>query len=418
MMVAQTAALTIDPQLLSQVPLNKKGINSSQFKTIANIMTKIQKVNPNIEEIYTMGKTSKPGIWHFIVDPNYPKEEEITQGMPSAFPGDDYDASRFEQMLKAFEGPSADTKIEVDEWGVTLSGYAPIHNKAGEAIAMIGMDVAADDVHKIQQQVHNRALLVLGLGVVLSLGLGVLISRGLATPINRLVEGTRHIAKGDLEYQVKIGGSKEIKELANALNSMAQSLLEAKKKLHSYFYRVVQSLVQILEAKDPYTRGHSERVADYTEKIAACMGISKENVKLLKESAVLHDIGKLEIGEDVLNKKEKLTDQEWDLLRKHPELGVKLLRPVLLSEEMVAVIRGHHERYDGKGYPDHLDGKHVHLFAQIVAVADAYDAMTSNRAYRKALNKKDAIAELKKNSGAQFEAHVVDAFIKILEEET
>ncbi|UCG35666.1 MAG: HD domain-containing protein [Candidatus Omnitrophota bacterium] len=417
-MVAQTAALTIDPGLLSRVPLKKEGINSPQFKTIAAIMAKIQELNPTIEDIYTMSKTSKPGIWKFVVDPNYPSDDEIAQGSPSAYPGDEYDASRFSEMLKAFQGPAADTKLEVDEWGTTLSGYAPIRNKKGEAIAMIGIDVAADNVHKMQQGVHSRALLVFILGIVVSLGLGVLLSKGIATPLNKLVEGTRHIAKGDLQYQVKLGGSREIKELAESFNFMAQALSEAKKKLHSYFYRVVQSLVQILEAKDPYTRGHSERVAAYTEKIASRMGIPKEKVDLLKESAVLHDIGKLGIGEEILNKKERLTDAEWDLLRKHPELGVKLLRPVLLSQDMEAAIKGHHERYDGKGYPDHLDGKHIHLFAQIVAVADAYDAMTSSRAYRKALSKKEAIEELKKNSGVQFEAHVVDAFLRILEEES
>jgi len=414
---AQTAALTINPALLARVPLNKEGVNSSQFRTIAAMMAKIQELNPTIKDIYIMKKTESPGIWQFVVDPNYPSDDEIAQGSPSAYPGAEYNASRFSQMLKAFQGPAADTKLEVDEWGVTLSGYAPIRNKKDEAIAMIGIDVAADDVHKMQQDAHNRALLVFVLGIVVSLGLGIVLSRGIATPLKRLVEGTRHIASGDLQYQVEPAGSREIKELAQSFNSMAQTLSEAKKKLHGYFYRVVQSLVQILEAKDPYTRGHSERVAGYTEKIAQRMGIPKEKVDLLKESAVLHDIGKLGIGEEILNKKEKLTDEEWDLLRKHPELGVKLLRPVLLSEEMEAAIKGHHERYDGRGYPDHLDGSHTHLFAQIVAVADSYDAMTSNRAYRKALSKKEAIEELKKNRGVQFQAHVVDAFLKILEEE-
>ena len=417
MIIAQTAALVVDVDTLQQIPLNHEGINTPQYKIIAEKLRKIKKVNPPIRYIYTMTKTNQEGIWEFIVDPDAPTEAEEKKGLTS-YPGDKYNARRFPEMLKAFNSPSADKQLEADEWGVFLSGYAPIRDKNAEAIAILGVDIKAEDVYKTQQEVNRRAIFVLGLGVILSVALGMLISKRIADPINKLVDGTRHIAQGNLQYQVKIRGADEISELARSFNSMAISLYEARKKLHGYFYRVIQAMIRILEAQDPYTRGHSERVAEYTEKIALRMGFAKDKVELLKESAVLHDIGKLGIEKNILNKKDKLTDEEWEILRQHPAMGVTILKPVLLTEEMSEIIRGHHERYDGEGYPDKLSGENINLLAKIVSVADAYDAMTSPRAYRPALNKEKAIEELKKNRGNQFDARIVDIFIQILQEES
>jgi putative nucleotidyltransferase with HDIG domain len=416
MATAQITALTIDTKALMSVPLRKNGTDSRQFKRIANKLNKVIETNPLIEDIYTMKKTDVKGKWQFIVDPQLADEEQLTEGI-SNFPGDFYDASRFPEMMKAFDEPAADKQLLVDEWGVTISGYAPIRDPKGKVVAMVGVDVAADDVYALQKGVRLRALYVLLLGTLLSFLLGVVISRWISKPVKQLVVGIRHIADGDLEYQVKEQGADEIKTLASSFNSMAQGLKEARKKLHSYFYRVIQALIRIMEAKDPYTRGHSERVAEYAQKIAQKLGLPPQQVELVKESAVLHDIGKLGIDEKIIDKPGKLTDDEWELLRKHPELGVTLLKPVLLSDEMEQAIRSHQERADGKGYPDHLDSLHTHLFAQIIAVVDAYDAMTSTRSYRKALTKKYAIEELRKNEGKQFDAKIVEVFIDILKNE-
>ena len=147
------------------------------------------------------------------------------------------------------------------------------------------------------------------------------------------------------------------------------------------------------------------------------MQLPPERVKLVKDTALLHDIGKLAIHEHILNKPEKLTDAEWEIVRKHPEIGEEILKPVVLTEEMLAIVRNHHERYDSTGYPDKISGKNINILAAVVTVADAYDAMTSPRAYRWALSKEHAIGELKKNSGTQFHPKVVEAFLKVLEED-
>ncbi len=130
--------------------------------------------------------------------------------------------------------------------------------------------------------------------------------------------------------------------------------------------------------------------------------------------ALLHDIRRFGIQEKILNKKDGLTEEEWEVVRKHPIIGEDILKPILLNEEMLAIVRGHHERYDGKGYPDKLSGDNINIFAAILFVADAYDAMTSLRAYRPALSKQEAIEELQKNRGTQFNPRVVDAFIQAL----
>jgi HD-GYP domain-containing protein (c-di-GMP phosphodiesterase class II) len=416
MIIAQTAALAVDIDTLQQVPLNHEGINTPQYKIIAEKLRKIKEVNSPIRYIYTMAKTNQEGIWQFIVDPDAPTEAEKKKGLTS-YPGDKYNTSRFPEMFKAFGGATADRKLEVDEWGTSLSGYAPIRDKSGKAIAVLGIDIAANDVYMIQRQVHKRAFLVLVWGVILSLLLGMFVSKRITGPIRKLVEGTRRIGTGDLQYQVEISGNDEISELASSFNQMAKNLLEARKKIVGYFYDVVQSMVRILEAKDHYTRGHSERVAEYVAKIATKMGFPKEKIELVTEVALLHDIGKLSIKDNILNKKGKLTEEEWEIVKRHPLIGEDILRPVILNEEMLAMVRGHHECYDGKGYPDQLSGDKVNIFAAILFVADAFDAMTSERAYRSALNRQEAIAELKANSGTQFNPEVVDVFLEILKDE-
>ncbi len=411
MIIVGTASLTIDAETLLEIPLNKDGVESLQYKTIAAKLSRIKDIDPSIVYIYAMTTTEKPDIFKFIIDL---KTNNTYKNRPPAYPGDEYDGSRFPELLKAFTGPSADKHLVKDEWGVFLSGYTPIYDKNGRAVAILGIDMAAEDVYNLQKEVRKRILFVLFIGIILSLALGTLVPGRVTKPIKKLVEGTRHIGRGDLQYQVKVKGDDEISELAVSFNKMAANLFESHKKLLNYFYRVVQSLVRALEARDPYTKGHSDRVAEYSEKIAFKMGLSPEKIELLREAALLHDIGKLGVQEMILNKSLDLTDKEREDIRRHPAIGEDILKPVSLDKEILAVVRGHHERYDGKGYPDKISGDNIDLLASIVAVADSYDAMTSHRSYRKDLNKEEATEQLKSNSGTQFNPKVVDAFLEVL----
>lgn len=411
---AQTAALFVDSSALDSIPLNPEGIKAPAFENIAVQLLRIKQANPLIQYIYIMKMTDKPGIWQFVVDPDALTEKKIKRKVTS-YPGDKYDASRFPGMLNALKGPTTDSELVIDEWGKALSGYAPISDRSGRPVAVLGVDIDAADVYFAEKGLFYRGLFVLLMGVIFSLGLGFIFSARIIDPIKKLIEGTKHLSAGDLKYRVKVNSYDEIGQLAGSFNEMAANLSETREKLHDYFYRVVQAMVRSLEAKDPYTRGHSDRVGDYAYAIAVEMGIAPEKAEELRKAAQLHDIGKLGIHEDILNKTSELSKSEWDIVRKHPEVGEEILRPVFLDAAMLSVVRSHHERYDGTGYPDGLKAGQCGIFAQIASVADAYDAMITARSYKAGMQKDDVIKKLKEGSGAQFNPIVVQAFIKILE---
>ncbi|MBF0384872.1 MAG: HD domain-containing protein [Candidatus Omnitrophica bacterium] len=412
--IATTASLMIDGDKLGKIPLNPGGVDTSEFRDIFEQLKRIKDANKPIKYIYTMARTEKPGILKFIVDADYAKERPSERN--NSYPGTEYDASRFAAMIDSFYGPAADEKITRDQWGYFLSGYAPVYDSLGKIVAILGIDLKADDVYAIQKGVHQRTIMVLILGIFLSFILALFFSKRITRSLSKLVEATRYISSGVL-YKVDVSGAEEMQQLAKAFNTMAASLDESKKNLLNYFYRVVQSLIRILEAKDPYTRGHSERVSEYSEKIALKLGFPPIKAELIKEIAMLHDIGKLAIHDDILNKKDKLSSGDWEQIKQHPVIGEDILKPILITEEMMSIVRQHHERYDGKGYPDKIEGNNLNIYASIVSVADAYDAMTSQRAYRDALTKEEAVGEMLKNRGSQFSPEVVDILIKILNEE-
>lgn len=179
------------------------------------------------------------------------------------------------------------------------------------------------------------------------------------------------------------------------------------------YYKTVKTLTAAIEAKDKYTEGHSRRVEIYTEKIARVLRLSATKVDSLKVAALLHDIGKIGIEDAILRKPGKLSDDEWNKIQAHPQIGLKILEEVGISEDIKNFIIQHHEKYDGTGYPEHLRSKDMPIESAILSLADAYDAMTSYRPYRLAYTKEEAIAIIKQNSGSHFHPKVVEAFLQI-----
>ncbi|MDD5427647.1 MAG: HD domain-containing protein [Candidatus Omnitrophica bacterium] len=413
MTVARAVAMTIDPRPLADIPMDRSAQASPQYRVIETELLKMRSVMPSLAYMYILKKTETPGILQFVIDIH---PGSYAAGAEPAVPGEKYDARPYPELLKAFDAPAADRKMISDKWGVFLSGYSPIRDGDGNVIAVLGIDMAADDVYAAEKETERRAFFVLILGILLSATFGFIIAGRVVSPVKKLVEGTRHISSGDLKYKVPAKGSDEIAELADSFNKMGANLFKAREALLDYFYRAVQSLIRILEARDPSTKGHSDRVAGYAVKIAESMGVSKERIELLREAALLHDIGKLGIHEMILSKK-VLSDEDWHAIRKHPAIGAEILKPVCLDPELLSVIKEHHERYDGKGYPDGLSGGKISLLAAIVSVADSYDAMISDRGYQKTMDKAEAIAQLSANSGSQFDPEVVRAFIKVLEKD-
>jgi HD-GYP domain-containing protein (c-di-GMP phosphodiesterase class II) len=178
---------------------------------------------------------------------------------------------------------------------------------------------------------------------------------------------------------------------------------------------IIYALAATVDAKDHYTYGHSRKVSDYAVVISEALNLPQDKIATIRAAGLLHDIGKVGISDSILNKKGPLTDEEWGAIKTHPQLGVEILRHIIDLVNCLPVILHHHEHYDGKGYPSGLKGNSIPMEARILAIADAYDAMTSPRSYREQLTPQQAFKELKRCAGTQFDAELIDIFYKIVE---
>ena len=177
---------------------------------------------------------------------------------------------------------------------------------------------------------------------------------------------------------------------------------------------MTKSLVMAMDTKDAYTAGHLERVSRYATRLAETLQFPKEEIEAIQEAALLHDIGKLSLPEEILHKTGSLTSEEADVIKKHLELGAKILDPMKFFRPITTLLYHHHERYDGKGYPQGLKGEEIPIGARIVSVVDSFVAMMSERAYRKSMNLEESLDEIQANRGTQFDPDVVDSFLRVI----
>lgn len=193
--------------------------------------------------------------------------------------------------------------------------------------------------------------------------------------------------------------------------NLLQKVEEQSAKIRNSFLGAMTSLVYALEAKDIYTSGHSQKVAELSSTLASELGMPQDKIERIRLAGLLHDIGKIGIKEFILNKRGRLTDEEYQHIRLHPQIGVKILTPIMEDSSILDMVRHHHERYDDKGYPDGLLGNEIPFEASILMLADAYDAMTSARPYHAAMSPEKACEEIKRCSGSQFNPEVAEVFL-------
>lgn len=205
-----------------------------------------------------------------------------------------------------------------------------------------------------------------------------------------------------------------IQENKNYRLYLEEKVEEQSAKIKESFLNSVTCLAYALEVKDEYTSGHSQRVTEIAVAIAEELDISQENIDKLRLAGLVHDIGKIGIKESILNKPGSLTDDEYQHIKSHTGIGERILAPVVEDKEILNIVRAHHERYDGAGYPDRLEAEQIPFGARILAVADTYDAMTSNRSYRQSMSHEAACDEISHYKGKQFDPVVVDAFLKVV----
>jgi HD-GYP domain-containing protein (c-di-GMP phosphodiesterase class II) len=261
-------------------------------------------------------------------------------------------------------------------------------------------------------RIRNHTVLWTGLGIVVAILGGFLLGRGIGRPIIELAKKARHLAAGRFDDKIVIQSNDEIGQLGSAFNNMSAQLEKRIEQLENLFNSSTRTLVAAVEAKDRYTAGHSERVTAYALVLSDMVGLTKRERAIVEISALLHDVGKIGVPESILNKPGRLIRTEYDVIKYHPIQGADIVKKIdhPFAEEVAAAVRAHHERWDGRGYPDGLTGSELSIVARILTVADAFDAMTSNRAYRKGLSPEVAISRLVDEAGSQFDAELVELF--------
>ena len=193
--------------------------------------------------------------------------------------------------------------------------------------------------------------------------------------------------------------------------------IKANKEVKALSVDIMEALAHTIDAKDEYTKGHSVRVAQYSRMLAEKMGLSAKECEDVYYMGLLHDLGKIGVPNAIINSPAKLTKEEYDIVKGHPALGADILSEIKSRPDLMIGARWHHERYDGKGYPDGKKGEEIPLYARIIAVADSYDAMTSNRSYRKHMTQDVVRLEIEKNMGTQFDENVAKHMLEIIDED-
>ncbi len=263
----------------------------------------------------------------------------------------------------------------------------------------------------------RNALQILSIVAIGAVALGALASlwlaRALAKPINQLSQQLRQIAEAhDFSSTVaRTGSSQELDAFTDTFNQMVKSLQAAEAQTELAYVGSIKALAAALDARDTYTAGHSERVSTLSVIIGRQLGLDQRQLDILRLGALLHDIGKIGVADRVLQKNGPLTQDEFELIKMHPTLGAHILRQIPFLSDHIPIVELHHERPDGRGYPKGLLGHATPILARIVHVADAFDAMTTARAYRPAQTTSHAISELWRYAGSQFDTEAVEAFV-------
>ena len=598
--VANCAAVQIDAKALNSLQ-TRKDESSREYIQIKRILKQLENISPDIKHAYTLRPGKRKMVWQFVVDAEE-KSNEISHI------GDDYNVSSLPELRAALSGPNADTNLYEDQRGSLISGYAPINDKSGHAVGIVGVDMSAAQLNRELLEMRQTGILCILVAALLSIVLGNALSCLIISPITPFIERLNAAARGDLETLADDRRSDELGAVARTFNDMLISLKLKDRMLaqmntdfltglnnHRYFqqrlneevelcesrssrvsllmididrfklvndslghkigdnvlqhvagllsetisenrvvsryggeeftiilpdysseealcfgeklrhfildhpftastkqrmdnkddsisisvsisvgvatypdhsteadglimaadialYRAkhlgrnntcvynasvkdgytdpyhvytfiqdpskcaIEALAAAVDARDHYTRNHSENVSKYACDIGDRLGLNGGEMERLRLASLLHDVGKIGVPDRVLNKPSSLTGEETEVIRTHPAVGEAIVRNSRNLDEILPGILYHHEFYDGQGYPSGLSGEEIPLLARIISVADSYDALTTDRPYRRALSPRDAIELIWQNSGTQFDPEIVEIFIQTLKE--
>jgi len=340
------------------------------------------------------------------------------------------------------ERPMTDMKV-VQDWlesgSQVQSALSPFSlDRDGKSISMLGSYATAELDHNallgviaIQDEsaalasvrdMRNQVFFVSLLAAMLALVCGFYFADKLTRPVRELAAGATRIAGGDFSQRVKVLGRTELGELGTSFNRMTdqverfiQDLQRSAEENRELFLGTVKALAAAIDGKDPYTRGHSERVSRFSVATAEGLGLGEDEIEKIRVSALLHDIGKIAIDDRILKKPAALDDREFEIMKTHPQRGYKIMSQIPAMREFLPGMYMHHEMINGMGYPQGLKGDELPMQARIVSVADTFDAMTTERPYQAAMELEAALTRLKSFVGTRYDARVVAAFIAACE---
>ncbi len=274
-------------------------------------------------------------------------------------------------------------------------------------------------IDKADQKFEQAITITIGVGIIVMLVLTWLVfKRWLLKPVKDITSVTTGIASGDLTRRVETKCCAELGLLSDSINSMADSIEVLLTEQESAYLQTLKSLAKALEAKDSYTAKHSARVAKFSVMLGRHIGLENEQLTILQKGALMHDLGKIGVPDSVLNKPAKLDNQEFIQMKSHPVMTATIMKPLGRFKDFVEIAAWHHERWDGKGYPDGLVGEEIPLLARIVSIADTWDAMTGDRVYRKGIPYEKAMKILicERRSG-QWDPELLGEFLQMIEAE-
>jgi len=302
-----------------------------------------------------------------------------------------------------------------------LGSYATAELDADARLGVIAIQDEAAALHSVTDMRRQTALISL-LAATFALLIGFLFAKQLTQPVRDLAEAAQRIAAGNFAQRINVRSRTELGALGESFNQMSdqleryiEDLRRAAEENRELFLGTVKSLAAAIDGKDPYTRGHSERVARFSIAIAERLDLPDDEIEKLRISAILHDVGKIAIDDKILKKPAALTDEEFEVMKQHPQRGYKIMSQIPAMKDFLPGMYMHHEMINGQGYPQGLKGDEIPMQARIVSVADTFDAMTTDRPYQKAMTLDDALARIKTFIGTRYDERVVAALVEACE---
>lgn len=377
---------------------------SKDLLGLDNIVFKIQDSNPDVEYIAIIDNDMKT-IVHSDIRKNgeslKPREGQILKTASNG------------TVIKAVSGFNG-TMFEI------VSPVVFMNKELGSVI----LGINKSSLLNAQSATRKRMMMAFTVILILGISGSIFLSSYLTKPIRELSYGVDELKKGKRSRTLKVYTKDELGRLTESFNEMTAMIIQQHDKIDKYsrdleeaYIATLRILAAAIDARDPYTLGHSTRVSLLSMQLAKEIGFSKEELEELEIACLFHDVGKIKIPDSILLKQYRLDSYEYLEMMRHTEYGADILSKAPSLHNLIQPIRHHHEWYNGTGYPDGLSGDNIPLSAAIISITDAFDAMTSNRPYRKALPLAAALKELRNFSGIQFNPYLVESFIKIMDED-